>query len=68
MARYYVNQNPQQNGHHEVHVLSCTYMPRPQNRIFLGDSTACRPAVDGARRHFKKVDGCYWCSRGCHTS
>lgn len=27
MARYYVNNNAQANGDHEVHELGCTFMP-----------------------------------------
>lgn len=68
MAYYYVNSNAQQNGDHEVHVLSCSWMPNAENRIYLGNFNDCRPAVRKAKDHFSQVNGCYWCSRACHTS
>ena len=67
MARYYVNKNQQSNGDHEVHTYSCNYLPAQENRIYLGDFTNCWAAVMEARRHYDKANGCYWCSRPCHT-
>ena len=37
MARYYVNKNAQQNGDHEVHTTGCQWLPKSENRIYLGD-------------------------------
>lgn len=69
MARYYVNKNAQANGDHEVHKEGCQYMPQPANREYLGDYASCRPAVDKAKRdHYRRSNGCYYCSRDCHTS
>jgi len=68
MARYYVNRNAQTNGDHEVHRDGCTVMPHPDNRLYLGEFTSCRPAVVEARRHYPQSNGCYFCSRECHTS
>lgn len=65
--RYYVNANAQSNGDHEVHTQSCEWLPNVENRIFLGDFTTCGPAVRAAREHFTQVNGCYYCSRLCHT-
>lgn len=67
MARYYVNKNGQANGDHEVHVLTCAFVPNPENRIYLGDFSSCGPAVREARKHYAKSNGCYYCSRSCHT-
>ncbi len=67
MAHYYVNKNAQSGGEHEVHTLSCSYLPLEANRIYLGNFESCAPAVREARRHYSNVDGCYWCSRACHT-
>ena len=66
--RYYVNKNAQANGDHEVHTASCSWLPDEDNRIYLGDFTSCPPAVQEARRHYVQCNGCYWCSRACHTS
>lgn len=68
MAQYYVNQNAQENGDHEVHRGGCNYMPLPANRIVLGDHWNCRAALAVARLSFTRVDGCYYCCPECHTS
>lgn len=65
---YYVNQNAQANGDHEVHTDSCSYLPLPHNRTYLGTFTSCAPAVSEAKRHYPRSNGCYWCCRACHTS
>lgn len=67
MASYYVNKNAQANGDHEVHVSGCTYMPSSENRLYLGDFQSCHPAVLVAKRHYSKVNGCYYCCNVCHT-
>lgn len=73
MANYVVNKNSQPNGDHEVHrVDTCTRLPDLQNRISLGDFTSCRDAVQEAKRRFpqeaSKINGCYYCSKECHTT
>ncbi|MFH1302096.1 MAG: hypothetical protein ABIK07_13625 [Planctomycetota bacterium] len=67
MSRYYVNKNAQSNGDHEVHTTGCTYMPDWNNRIDLGDFASCGPAVREAKKHYTQVNGCYYCSKPCHT-
>ena len=67
MAAYYVNKNAQPKGEHEVHKAGCSYLPDPENRVYLGDFTNCEDAVREAKKHYDNVDGCYYCSRECHT-
>ena len=67
MSRYYVNNNAQSNGDHEVHTIGCSYLPELGNRTYLGDFDSCKPAVKEAKRHFSQVNGCYHCSKPCHT-
>jgi len=67
MPRYYVNKNAQSNGDHEVHKEGCRFLPLPSNRIYLGNFSGCRQAVQEARNHYQQVNGCYFCSRDCHT-
>lgn len=67
MARYYVNKNAQTNGDHEVHTSTCSWLPDAENRIYLGEFLTCRPAVQEARKYYVQVNGCYYCSNGCHT-
>lgn len=65
---YYVNDNAQTNGDHEVHRDGCQYLPTPANRTYLGSFDNCSGAVTAAKKHDKQVNGCYTCSRACHTS
>lgn len=67
MSHYYVNQQVQANGDHEVHVPGCTFFPNPENRIYLGTFLECRSAVAAARRYYYQVNGCFYCLRACHT-
>lgn len=66
MADYWVNNNAQANGDHEVHESGCSYMPG--DRKYLGNFSNCRDAVAAAKRTYRQSNGCYWCSRACHTS
>ncbi|KAB7776913.1 hypothetical protein CEK66_12735 [Xanthomonas sp. LMG 12460] len=65
MTSYYVNNNPQPTGEHEVHKDTCTYLP--PNRTYLGAFFNCKDAIVAAKRYYNNVDGCFWCSRDCHT-
>ncbi|PTE21252.1 hypothetical protein C5F48_13210 [Cereibacter changlensis JA139] len=66
MAQYYVNNNVQSNGDHEVHKVGCSFMPTA-NRTYLGDFHNCRSAVIEAKKHHYQVNGCFYCARDCHT-
>jgi hypothetical protein len=65
MENYYVNNDAQSTGEHEVHKDGCSYMPR--NKTYLGLYTNCAAAVQKARTVFSNVDGCYYCCNACHT-
>jgi hypothetical protein len=67
MARYYVNTHPQSNGDHEVHVETCTRLPLPQHRLFLGVFDSCGPAVRAAKAIYPTADGCFYCCPACNT-
>lgn len=66
--KYYVNKQAQNNGDHEVHDEACSYLPAITNRIYLGEFYSCQSAVIEAAKHYLKTNGCYYCSRTCHTS
>lgn len=68
MPRYYVNKNAQANGDHEVHKSDCSFVPDPDNRIYLGDFATCVPAVRKAKEYYRQSNGCYFCSNDCHTT
>jgi hypothetical protein len=63
---YYVNNNAQSNGDHEVHEEGCRYMP--ENKKYLGEFSNCQDAVKEAKLTYPKSDGCKTCSPACHTS
>lgn len=68
MANYYVNKNAQSSGDHEVHKSGCSFMPKSENRIPLGDFASCYGAVAAAKKIYPTADGCATCSPACHTS
>lgn len=68
MPQYYVNKNAQKNGDHETHKDGCSYMPEPQNRKDLGSFESCFNAVKKAKETYPKSNGCFYCSKECHTS
>ena len=68
MEQYYVNDNPQSNGDHEVHKNGCSYMPSILNRTYLGMFSSCDNAISEAKKKHNQVNGCYYCCRACHTS
>ena len=68
MPNYYVNKNAQPNGDHEVHTETCIYLPFASNRLHLGFFTNCADAVKEAKKNYWQSNGCYTCSRPCHTS
>ena len=67
MAGYYVNPAEQANGDHEVHRSGCYWLTLIQHPIYLGLYERCEPAVREAKRLYAQVNGCYFCSRSCHT-
>lgn len=65
MARYYVNNNAQPNGDHEVHKEGCTWMPA--SKTDLGNHDSCHTAVRAAKAIYPTANGCKTCSNDCHT-
>jgi hypothetical protein len=45
MDKYYVNNNAQSNGDHEVHKNGCSYLKLAKNTKYLGEFYSCSPAV-----------------------
>jgi hypothetical protein len=68
MKSYYVNKDKQSNGDHEVHVASCIYFPKPENRKYLGEFDNCKDAVKEAKKTYSQSNGCKTCCNECHTS
>lgn len=68
MTRYYLNKNAQPTGEHEVHKSTCSFLPKEENRVYLGLFSNANEAVKEAKsRGYKTADGCYFCSSEAHT-
>ena len=70
MPRYTVNKNAQANGDHEVHdmTISRSCHPASFNQLDLGLHSTCSSAVQAAKRHYARSNGCANCAPACHTS
>ncbi len=71
MPYFTVNKNAQPStGDHEIHDLASKRgcLPSVENRTDLGEFTSCSDAVDAAKSHYPKVNGCFWCAITCHTT
>ena len=68
MKNYYVNKNRQPlSGDNEVHTSECSFLPKVENREFLGSFNNCKDAVVEASKKGYNANGCYYCSNSCHT-
>ncbi len=67
MHHYYVNKIGQSNGEHEVHKDGCSFMPKDENKKYLGYFSNCDDAIKKAKEDYTDVDGCYYCCNACHT-
>ena len=68
MTSYYVNDNAQANGDHEVHIPTCSHFAQIKSKTYLGEFSNCRDAVNKAKQTYRQSNGCYYCSNACHTS
>jgi hypothetical protein len=65
MPDFYVNNNAQANGDHEVHQRGCSFFP--VSTTPLGNHATCVTAVQAAKKVYRQSNGCYYCSTACHT-
>lgn len=63
---YYVNDNTQPNGDHEVHKDGCSWLNLAHSKSYLGSFDRCEQAV-AARTKYRQCNGCATCSPECHT-
>ncbi|MBA9072735.1 hypothetical protein GGR22_000861 [Flavobacterium gossypii] len=68
MEKYYVNNNAQPNGDHEVHKDGCSYLKLASSTKYLGLFSNCKDAVAESKKTYTKSNGCYYCNNSCHTS
>ena len=64
---YYVNDNAQPNGDHEVHEDGCSWLDLAISKSHLGLFETCHPAVEVAKEKYPQSNGCAHCSSACHT-
>ena len=67
MPEYYVNDNPQDNGDHEVHKEGCSWLDLVNSKTDLGFHLTCSTAVEKAKEIYPTADGCKHCSIECHS-
>jgi len=68
MPNYYVNDNAQDNGDHEVHEEGCSWLKQVVSSTPLGYHSSCHGAVRAAKEIYPTADGCAYCCPACHTS
>lgn len=61
MKHYYVSFNAHINGHHEIHELSCLYIPSTLERMYLGFFSSLDEAILEAKKKYTKSGGCAVC-------
>lgn len=66
-GNYFVNDNAQPNGDHEVHVQGCYWLSLATRTTPLGYYWTCADAVRAARAKYRQCNGCAYCSAECHT-
>jgi alkylhydroperoxidase family enzyme len=64
---YYVNDNAQANGDHEVHKDGCGWLALAHSKTYLGYFATCREAVETAKLKYRQSNGCAYCATACHT-
>jgi len=67
LYKYYVNDNDQPSGEHEVHAEWCKYVPQIYSKTYLGVFADSHAAVRQARTVYVNVDGCANCCPLSHT-
>ena len=70
MPIYVCNKNADENGRHEVHATTCSYLPQIENRIEIGWKSDCQEAIQQMYEWNPtgfRFDGCFWCCFPCHT-
>lgn len=67
LYHYYVNDNEQSNGDHEVHREGCYYLPQIVSKTYLGMFPSAIPAVQKAKQYYTQTNGCAYCSTEANT-
>ena len=70
MKDYYcVEKGTHPNGDHVLHRIGCNWAPEQRDLVIpLGWFSYCLEAIPEAEKHYEQVNGCYYCSNGCHST
>ena len=58
---YYVDTQRRYHDSHIVHISGCKYLPRHDNRLFLGSFYTASDAIKQARKYYPAAFGCSDC-------
>jgi hypothetical protein len=61
MSHFFINNFPQPDGNHEVHLVGCKRMPA--DKRYLGNYYSVSEALIEARKDFWQPSGCERCAR-----
>ncbi len=61
MAHFFIDNFPQADGNHEVHLVGCKRMPT--DKRYLGNCFSVSEALIEARKEFWTSSGCERCAR-----
>ena len=61
MSHFFINNHPQPDGSHEVHLVGCNRMPT--DKRYLGNFYSVSEALIEARQEFWQSSGCERCAR-----
>lgn len=67
MKHYYVNNNAQANGDHEVHTDGCSFLQYIVSKTYLGLFINATAAVVKAKQYHYQVNGCVYCCPEANT-
>lgn len=61
MRSYYINNQHQKEGVHEVHTAECPFLPNSMNRRYIGAFKSVDMALENASNVYASVEGCKYC-------
>ncbi|MBP2133389.1 hypothetical protein J2128_001343 [Methanomicrobium sp. W14] len=67
MTKYYVNDNTDNQGNHEVHKEGCSWLKLVVSSTYLGEFSSCKDAVAAAKKIYSTADGDIHCIPECNN-
>ena len=63
---YFLDENSQANGDHEVHRAGCPYLPSENSIKALGEHYSFQSAISQAQAYYTQVEACSYCRFDYH--